>query len=645
MSPFVNDHIQLSVDAQGITWAALNQAQASTNTLGAAFRGAISSLLDHFEAQPPKAVIFHSAKDVGFIMGADIHEFGTLSNEAEAKALVKQGYDLMDRLAAVKYPTLALIKGYALGGGLEFALACRYRIAVDTPQTKMGLPEVMLGIVPGWGGMYRLPDLVGAAQALPMLLAGKQLDARKAKKAGLVDMAVPPRVMLDSARGLILKAPAPRELPFFQRLLLKAPLKGIVAAQARKATIKKVSPEHYPAPFAILDMFAKHNGNPFGPKDSEPTSLLAIGQHPTTKNLLRVYGLQERLKGLAKSDSAFDKVQHVHVVGAGVMGGDIAAWCALRGLRVSLQDTRVERIAPAIARAHTLFEKRIKDERLRRDAQDRLQADPAGNGITKADLIIEAIFENLEAKQALFKQLETRAKPSCLLATNTSSIPLEQIATALTVPQRLVGIHFFNPVASMMLVEIVQGASTDALVAQRAIGFVKQIDKLPLPVKSAPGFLVNRLLAPYLLEAMRCVEEGLSPETVDATALAFGMPMGPIELADTVGLDVGLAVGKTVGADVQPPAKLAALVADKKLGKKSGQGYYTWIKGKAQKGQAGTVPAGLAKRLIQPFLDQANSALAEGIVADKDLLDAGAIFGCGFAPFRGGPMQYQSQLA
>jgi 3-hydroxyacyl-CoA dehydrogenase/enoyl-CoA hydratase/3-hydroxybutyryl-CoA epimerase len=291
-------------------------------------------------------------------------------------------------------------------------------------------------------------------------------------------------------------------------------------------------------------------------------------------------------------------------------------------------------------RAAALFAERLRDPRRTRDALDRVIPDVAGDGIAHADVIIEAIFENVDAKRALFADVERRARPQAILATNTSSIPLEDIATAMREPARLVGLHFFNPVAKMMLVEIVVGRSTDPGLVPRCAAFVRAIDKLPLPVKSSPGFLVNRVLGPYLLTAMRCVDEGIAPETVDEAALAFGMPMGPIELADSVGLDICLAVGRMLQADVAPPRRLEALVEGKNLGKKTGQGFYKWVDGRAQKQPPGAVPAGLTDRLIRPLVDEARKTLGEGIVADADLVDAGTIFGTGFAPFRGGPLHY-----
>jgi 3-hydroxyacyl-CoA dehydrogenase / enoyl-CoA hydratase / 3-hydroxybutyryl-CoA epimerase len=635
-------HFTLRTDEHGITWVGINVAGENVNTMGTPVLNELNALLDHFEKEPPKALAFVSEKKSGFIAGANVNEFveiGKTGNLDEAVALTKRGYDVYERLANVKYPTLALINGYALGGGLELALACRYRVAVDEPGTRLGLPEVMLGIMPGWGGVKRLPQLIGAPAAFDFLLTGKTADAKKAKKLGMVDEAVPPRIMWNTAIGVLKSLPPPRKLPFVQNLLTNGFLRGYVANQARKQVAKRARPEHYPSPYAIIDLWQKYNGDVHKPQDNEACSVRTLISHPTAMNLIRVFGLREKLKAQAKGIDFAAK--HVHVIGAGVMGGDIAAWCALRGIHVTLQDLDATRIAPAIKRAADMYKKRLRDERKIRDTMDRLQPDTTGDGAKRADVIIEAIVENLSVKQKVFAELEAKARPDAILATNTSSIPLEQIATALKDPSRLVGIHFFNPVAQMMLVEIISGAQTNPEVAKKATAFVDQIDKLPLACKSAPGFWVNRILAPYLGEAMRCLDEGITAETIDEAALAFGMPMGPIELADVVGLDVCAAVGQTVTPDAKAPQKLAAKLEAKEFGKKNGKGFYVWVNGKAQKNSAGAVPAGLTDRLINPMLQEASKARAEGVVNDDDLADAGAIFGCGFAPFRGGPLNFQ----
>jgi len=634
-------HWTLARDADGIARLTLDKQGASANTLGAEVLGEFNEALDALDRDPPAGLVIASGKASGFIAGADVEEFKVIANEGAALAIVRRGWDTFERLAAVPYPTVALIRGFCLGGGLELALACRYRVVVDDPGTRLGLPEVMLGIVPGWGGMKRLPRLAGAPAALDMMLTGRTIDARRAKRIGIADECVPARIMDNTVRGILKAKPAPRRLSFPLSLTLNPIARRVIAAKARKEVAKRARPEHYPAPYAILDIWVKYDGNALAVPPSDPASIPSLLSTPTAANLIRVFGLQERLKSLGKEGGV--KAAHVHVVGAGTMGGDIAAWCALRGLTVTLQDQNAERLAPAMGRAAKLFAERLRDARRVRDASDRLIPDVAGDGVARADVVIEAIFENAEAKRSLFATLERRAKPSALLATNTSSIPLEEIATAMRDPSRLIGLHFFNPVPKMMLVEIVHGASTNGALIAPAAAFVRQIDKLPLPVASAPGFLVNRVLAPYLMEAMRCVDEGIAPETVDEAALAFGMPMGPIELADTVGLDICVAVGKMLAPDATPPKKLSELVAAGHLGRKTKRGFYDYATGKPAKGAPGAVPAGLADRLIGPFVAEAKAALAEGIVSDADLVDAGAIFGTGFAPFRGGPLHYAQQ--
>jgi len=631
-------HWSLTVDAQGIATATLDKAGESANSLSGEVMREFASLLDQLDVYPPKGLIIRSGKEAGFIAGADIGEFSQLDSPEKGRALVERGWSLFNRLEAVKYPTLALVRGHCLGGGLELALACRYLLAVDESGTKMGLPEVMLGIFPGWGGMLRLPKRVGPAAALDMMLTGKTLDARRAKKMGLADDCVPPRVMEMAARQLVVSGQPRRPLPFMQRLM-SGPLKSVVANGARKQVAKKARPQHYPAPYAIIDLWQKYDGNAL----AAPEVVDRIISSPTARNLLRVFHLQERLKAFGK-DSDF-KARRVHVIGAGVMGGDIAAWCALRGMTVTLQDQTLERMSPALKRAHALFAKKLRDPLKARAAFDRLIPDPQGDGVPHADVVIEAIFENVEAKHALFRSLEPRMKPGAVLATNTSSLKLENLRTVLNKPERLVGIHFFNPVSMMPLVEVVAAEGADPAAVQAACAFVRQIDKLPLPVKSAPGFLVNAVLAPYMLAAMRAVDEGVSPETVDEAMLAFGMPMGPIELIDTVGLDIAMAAGKQLAGGADAPRCLLSRVEKNQLGKKSGQGFYDWSSGKAAKGSAGAVPAGLAERLVKPLIDRVEQLVADGVVADSELADGGVIFGTGFAPFTGGPLNYRSMSA
>jgi 3-hydroxyacyl-CoA dehydrogenase / enoyl-CoA hydratase / 3-hydroxybutyryl-CoA epimerase len=637
-------HWKLQTDRDNIVWLSFDKEGASANILSADVMAELDVILDGLRAQNPRGLVIRSGKDSGFIAGADVEEFTKLKDADDAMRLVRRGWDLYNKLEALPFPTIALVDGFCMGGGVEFALACRYRVAVDQPGTRFALPEVMLGILPAWGGVKRLPRLIGPTAALDMLLTGRSVDARRAKRMGLVDAAVPPRIQENTARMMLLEAPRPRKPPLFQRLMNSAPMRHLVAAMARRQVASRASPDHYPAPYAILELWKRYDGDPFAPRPEDPASIAGLVESDTARNLIRIFFLQERMKSLGK-DSGF-KAKHVHVVGAGVMGGDIAAWCAMRGLTVTLQDQSPERLAPAMKRAAELFKRRLRDKPRVRDAFDRLIPDVAGDGAKQADVIIEAIFENLEAKRELFAKLEAAAKPDAVLASNTSSLKLADIGANFRNPSRLVGIHFFNPVPQMQLVEVVKGANTDAEVAKKAAAFVRQIDKLPLPVKDSPGFLVNRVLGPYLDQALRMVDEGVAPETLDAAAVAFGMPMGPIELADTVGLDICLAVGKELaGEHAEPPKKLAKLVASGNLGRKTGRGFYAWRNGKARKGRAGGANPDLSEKLIRPYLKEAQAVVAEGIVADADLADAGLIFGTGFAPFRGGPLNYLKNKA
>ncbi|HET9045047.1 MAG TPA: 3-hydroxyacyl-CoA dehydrogenase NAD-binding domain-containing protein [Burkholderiales bacterium] len=631
-------HFRLDKDADGLVWLTFDKAGSSTNTFSTDVMAEFVAIVERLAQEKPRGLAIRSGKDSGFIAGADVEEFTRVENVEGALAIVRRGWDAFNKLAALPFPTLALVRGFCMGGGLELAIACRYRIAVDEPGTRFALPEVMLGILPGWGGVLRLPRLVGPQAALDIMMTGRSVDARRAKRIGLVDASVPPRVMENAARMMLLEAPAPRTLPFVQRMM-NGPLKSVVAAMARSQLEKKARREHYPAPYAILELWEKWGGDPFLPPHADDASIAKLAQHPTTKNLIRIFGLQERMKAAGKE--ADFAARRVHVIGAGVMGGDIAAVCALRGLTVTLQDTAPERIAPALKRAGELFGKRIKDKLRVRDALDRLIPDVQGDGVRHADVIIEAIVENLEIKQKLFAEIEAKAKPDAILATNTSSLKLADIGATMKDPSRLVGLHFFNPVPQLQLVEIVAGAATNPEWAKRGAAFARQIDKLPLPVKDAPGFLVNRVLGPYMANAFRMLDEGIGAETIDKAAEQFGMPMGPIALADTVGLDICAAAGKALaGADATPPKRLEELLKAGKLGKKTGEGFYRWEKGKAVKGSAGQVDDALIKRIIDPYLAEAQKAVAEGIVEDADLADAGLIFGTGFAPFRGGPMNY-----
>jgi len=632
-------HWRWEIDRDRLAWLTFDKQGESANTFSRQALEELRGALRAIAAAQPKGLVIRSAKE-NFIAGADVEEFTRFRSPQEAMAFVRLGWDVFQELHELPFATTAMVNGFCMGGGVELALACRYRVALDEPKTRFALPEVMLGIMPAWHGVQWLPKLVGPAAAFDMLLTGKSVDAKRARRIGLVDQAVQLRILENTARMVTLEAPPRRKLRALDRLML-GPLRGVVVAQARRQVARKARREHYPAPYAILELWRKYDGDPFAASRDPKASVESLFAHPTTAKLIRIFFLQERMKQLGKG--ADFKPRHVHVVGAGVMGGDIAAICAMRGLTVTLQDTGPDRLAPAVKRAAELYRRRLRDERLVRDAMDRLIPDVTGQGARQADVIIEAIFENLPAKRELFAKLEAIAKPDAILATNTSSLKLADIATALKDPSRLVGIHFFNPVPLLQLVEVVHGAQTRPDIARNAASFVRYIDKLPLPVKDAPGFLVNRVLGPYMQNAFRLIDEGVKPETLDAAMEEFGMPMGPAELADTVGLDICLHAGQSLAkaaGNVQVPRILQSKVDAGQLGKKTGQGIYRWEKGRAVKGRPDTYGPELIEQLIAPYLSEAKRAVDEGIVADADLADAGLIFGTGFAPFRGGPLHY-----
>ncbi|MDO5667857.1 MAG: 3-hydroxyacyl-CoA dehydrogenase NAD-binding domain-containing protein [Alcaligenaceae bacterium] len=628
-------HFSLKEEAQ-VFWLYIDRADSEVNALSAELMAEFHQVLDYLEQNKAKGLIITSAKETGFVVGADINEFSDLATAEQVKAMVARGWDLFNRLEAVSYPTLALINGHCLGGGLELALACRYRMVIEESDARLGLPEVMLGIFPGWGGIKRLPEQVGAIDAMDMMLTGRRINARRAYAMALIDAVIPQRVSEAAARDLLLSGRPARQVTGWKKWLNHGPLKSVVASRVNKQLSQKDPYQHYLAPRAILELWKENNGNAL----KNEVLLQNILGSDTASNLLRVYHLQERLKTEGRPEN-YQKMATVHVVGAGVMGGDIAVWCALQGLQVTLQDQNMEAIAAVIGRAAKLFKRRLRDPLLIRAALDRLIPDPHGHGVARADLVIEAISENLEAKRGLYAQLETIMRPDALLATNTSSLALELLSEKLAQPERLVGIHFFNPVALMPLVEVIYKDNPTAehqAAIDKARGFVGQINKLPLVVKSVPGFLVNAALTPYMLEAIALVDQGYAPVAIDKAMEAYGMPVGPIELVDMVGLDVALAVGQELVSDVTTPRCLEEKIQANKLGRKSGEGFYQWKAGKAVKPKGEKMSAELAQKLADSLAAAAKRQTDQGVVADADLADAGMIFGTGYAPFTGGPL-------
>ena len=638
-------HWHLGLDSEKILWLNFDRHNASVNSINREVLEELNQIIEAISIRDDIiGVVVRSGKDKGFIAGADVKQLSSFTNTDDAIAFIRYGQKTFDQLENLKIPTVALIEGFCMGGGTELALACRYRIAEASDGTRIGLPEIKLGFHPGWGGTVRLPKLIGAPLAMDLILSGRTISATAAKKIGLVDVVVPPRQAVRAARDYIFKQPAPHRASNLQSLTNSALVRPFLAKILRKQVAKKAKQKHYPAPYAVIDNWARQGiANHDEAMITEANSIGELLPTNTPQNLIRVFNLTEKMKALAKN-SQF-KPKRVHVIGAGTMGGDIAAWCALRGMIVTLEDREAKYIAPAIKRAYALYKKKLRKPLKITPVMDRLIPDISGRGVATADVIIEAIYENLEAKQALFARLEAEAKPDAVLATNTSSIPLDGINANMKDPQRLVGIHFFNPVAKMPLVEVVRGEKTDTQAIEKALAFVVKIGRQPIEVKSSPGFLVNRVLMPYMMEAMFLLEEGVPANIIDKAALDFGMPMGPVELADTVGLDVCRSVADNLTQHLggHVPQRLIDIVDAGNFGRKTGKGFYTYKNGKPVKIKGVHSPISeeeIQQRLLNRMLNEAVACYREGIIDDLDLLDAGMIFGTGFAPFTGGPINH-----
>ncbi|MFV2056035.1 MAG: 3-hydroxyacyl-CoA dehydrogenase NAD-binding domain-containing protein [Thiohalomonadales bacterium] len=634
---------KLQTDDNNILWLHADMADASANTLSSAVLDELSDIIDGIDQQSCRGLIFLSDKPSGFFAGADINELQNVENILQASEFIRLGQKIFNRIEALRIPTVCIIHGFCMGGGLELALACKYRIADSDPKTKLGLPEVKLGIFPAFGGSARLPLLIGAPAAMDMMLSGRALGARAAQKMGVINYAVADRHLKKAAEELVLTAPKIKPLGGWKAFTNHGLVRPILAKVFRNQVAKKAMETHYPAPFTLIDLWAKHGNNKQEMMAGEDRLVSRMVLGKSAQNLMRVFFLQEKLK--AEGDKSLYKPSRVHIIGAGVMGGDIAAWCALQGMMVTLQDRHEEIVAKALKRAHKLYKKKLKKPIPIQQAMDRLIPDIDGIGLAQADVVIEAIVENLEAKHSLFKDIEPRMKADAILATNTSSIPLDDLSTVLSDPKRLVGIHFFNPVAMMQLVEIVHDKGSDKATIDKACAFTRHINRLPLRVKSSPGFLVNRVLMPYLIEAVVLESEGVAAAVIDEAALDFGMPMGPIALADSVGLDICLSVVGILSESMslEVPKRLKTLVDAGRLGRKTGHGFYVYKKGKAlhdKPVKSDYRPVDIQDRLMLRMINEVTACLREGIVTSEDLVDAGIIFATGFAPFRGGPLHY-----
>ena len=641
-------HWKLSTDIDKVLWLSIDREGESANSLSLEVLSELESIVNGLETDAPAGLVLQSGKPGSFIVGADVREFDDYDDADIASDGINRVHRLFNRIEALPFPKVVIIDGFCLGGGLELALTFDYRIASNVEHTRLGFPEIQLGIYPGFGGSARSVQQMGASNAMQIMLSSRNLRPKAARAMGLVDELVGQHGSLRwAARRAIKQGRKSKQPGQLTRLQNFGPVRTQLARMMRKKVAARANPEHYPAPFELIEAWERYGDDPQRMMAEESIRVGKLITGDTSMSLRRVFFLMERLKGIGKQTDI--NVRRVHVIGAGVMGGDIAAWCVLRGLDVTLQDRELKYIEPALKRAKSLFKKKLRDRNKVAGAVSRLIPDVEGKGIGKADVIIEAIFEDVDAKRELFGAIEPRMKADAVLATNTSAIQLAEIASVLKKPERLIGIHFFNPVAKMPLVEIVYDEKTDATQVSRGAAFCAVISRFPLPVKSTPGFLVNRVLSGYMAKAMSMhLERGIPIEILDKAATSFGMPMGPVELADTVGLDVCMKVVTMLGGE--STKKEAALLQEKvhagELGRKSGKGFYVWEKGKPKRTDPDSGQYALeeiTETLMQPYFDACEAALADGIVEDADVLDAGMIFGTGFAPFRGGPLYYLKQ--
>ena len=634
-------HWLANIDEDGIAWLYLQTVGKSVNVLNNAVMTELECLLDRLENKKDlRGVALLSGKKGGFVYGADIHEFETLKTASEVANHMLYVHGLFNRIEALPVPSCVGVDGIAVGGGLEIALTFDRLFITSSSKTKLGFPEVNLGIMPGYGGSGRAYGRIGTKAVLDMMVSGRPIGSIDAIKTGLADELVDkPDDLEKSMREWIIGCNG--EKPIFTELETAADATAIAAAKDKY--LKRLRSDHTPAPAAIIEHVENFGHDKSAMSASEIDVFPNLMVSSASKNLRRVFYLTDAVRKSARGESG---IKRMHVVGAGVMGGDIAAIGAMAGLDVTLTDMNDAAIVGAIARAKKLFERRLKSDEKVALALARLRTDLDGNGATDADLIIEAVAEKLEVKQAVFKNLEAVSKASAILATNTSAIPLEDIATALNGPERLIGLHFFNPVPVLPLVEVIWSKYSDPEIVSRGMQFAGQIGKMPVRCKSAPGFLVNRALLPYIFKAIEAVAGGEKADHIDEALVDFGMPMGPIELADQIGLDVCLDVGIVLG---MPPATKVLL--DEKcrtgtIGRKSGSGFYEWDGNRAIRAHQSKDPrvmAAIAKNMLAPMIEECRQAVDENVVDTADSADAGMIFGIGFPGFRGGPLNWSKE--
>lgn len=600
-----------------------------------------------------KGLMFRSAKPSIFIAGADLHVLAN-ADAGELSSLIDFGQKVFNRVEDLRIPTVAAIHGACAGGGYELSLACDWRVASDSKKTKIGLPETQLGILPAWGGSTRLPALLGLPSALALILGGKLQAAKAAKFKGMVDEVVPPEHLEPFAESMLARGKRKRKIHW---LLHQPFIASRIKAKAKGSLLSKTR-GLYPGPEEALEVACSSVGRSRDESlRAEREAILRLSSRSETKQLLRLFFLQEKAKKNMPVHAEPKTIEKTAVIGAGIMGSGIAYWLSTRGVTVILRDVSAEAIAKGLHGISKLYReaagRRVLTLVEAARGFDRIHAAEVPVSLKQCDLVIEAAVEDLEIKKRIFADLSARVSPGTLLATNTSALPIHELADVIDQPERLLGLHFFNPVHRMQLVEVVRAPSTSDETLATGVAFVRKIGKVPVVVKDSPGFLVNRVLMPYLVEAARIFDEGGDPEKIDRAMLDFGMPMGPLRLLDEVGLDVAAHVAKTLAAAfperMRAPEIVVRLLEKGHLGRKSGRGLYRYDGHRSspdpealalRKGNSAP-DDGIAERLAGLMTEEAERCLAEGIVATADDVDLAMVLGTGYAPFRGGPMQFK----
>ncbi len=629
----------IDIDADGIAWVVIDVAGKSVNILTRAVVAELSGVATMLEQDPNiTAMTLMSGKPLGFVYGADINEFEALNTEADVAALLDDVHQTFQRIADLPYPTVVGVDGFALGGGLELALICDRLLLTNSVKTQVAFPEVKLGLMPGYGGTGRAYGRIGAYSALDMMLTGRMIGVDEALSIGLVDGIAASR---DTLKDDLQKAALAMGGIKPPRHQITGEDTAAQVARAKAKFTKRVRPDHTPAPFAILDHIADNAPDAIAISAAEKTIFPSLMLSAASDGLRRVFQLTDMVRKTARGDAG---IAHLHVIGAGVMGGDIAAVAAMEGLEVTLSDMNEDAITAAITRAKGLYERRLKTADKIAAAMGRLTADHGQAGLAKADLVIEAVAEQLDVKKAVFADIERQAKPDAILATNTSAIALEFIAKNMINPKRLIGLHFFNPATVLPLVEVIWSDQSDPKSIARGMQFAGQLKKMPIRCKSGAGFVVNRALLPYVNAGLELMLTGVDPDMIDEALVLFGMPMGPVELADQIGLDVMLDASAPLGIPAKVETALKEKIAAATIGRKSGRGFYDWEDMVAQRPRAVYDARALTKiadDLLAPMLRECRAVVQEGVVDSADFADAAMIFGVGYPQFRGGPLHHE----